>query len=136
MQVFCAARCKTSFRTSRYKKPTENNQSPWWFLVSPFQFLNISDYHIESFSLGTAERNFSNDIIMLQFAYNNAEHILTPPSFFFRFSITGFFFTLGRNGKNVVNLYIVHKNKRSSSQFFSLHQDLLYCYLHFKIREI
>lgn len=116
VQVFCAVRCKKSHRT-----PTENNQSSWCFLVPPFQFLNILDYNVESFPLEVAERNFSNDSIMLQFAYNTVEQILTPPSIFFTLSITGLFFTLGRNRKNVFNLYVVHRNKRSYSIFFPLH---------------
>lgn len=42
-------------------------------------------------SFGSSRKRFSNDIIMLQFACNSAEHILTPPSIFFTFSNTGLF---------------------------------------------
>lgn len=54
---------------------------------------------------------------MLQFAYNSADHMLTPPSVFSHFQLQNFF-ALDRNGKNVLNLYIVQRNKSSFHKIF------------------
>lgn len=128
-RLFCPAICTKSHRAPKYKETTEKNQLSWGFLVAPFKFINSLDYHIQFFPLGTAERNFSNDIILLQFLYVGAGHILTLPSIFHIFNDRTSF-SLGRNGKNVLNIYTVHRKKKnpaSSVPFIKM----LYCYFYF-----
>lgn len=59
--------------------------------MAPFKFINNLDYHIQFFPLGTAEINFSNDIVLLQFLYVGAGHILTLPSILHIFNDRTFF---------------------------------------------